>query len=448
MPRSQATFLLRGVRGHVVDNARIDAVASGAEIESDGARLLSVSTDDVLGLASDARVREALNAAVRRAGLGRAFDTRVLREVEERVASLLGAEACAVVDHEAALFALLPTWRMVCHLRARRPIADGVPVATPEEADVELGRPGMAAMALEAVHLREGDLAPTPRYAEVCQRRHAALVVIDDGLGVLGAQGGGAVEHLSLRDQVDLQILPLGQAIPGAGALVLGPGEIIAAFRGVLPPPATAPLAASLKALEIAVTEPARRARLFDTAQRLIVGLRGLGFDTGPCVTPWIPLWLGDEGLCEQWLLALGEAGLLVRGWIAGPRSRLLLSPSATLSDAQVTQVLETFERLCRKLTVPLAAASRAEVTPLARPGSYAMAAPAALHWTTVDPQERRSRELEIPAAPPSSTESLSLQARVAEAVETVTWRAASVGGAQLRRGADALRALIDRRRK
>lgn len=445
-----SSALARGVRGRLALNCRVDAIPSASEVESDGTRLVAASTDDLLGLASDARVREAAQGALRKLGLGRAEGTRAQEQLEARARSLFGAEAALVVSHEDALIPLLPTWQLASELRGRRVVPDGPQVATPEDAELALGLPGMLGFLLEAVHPLEGDLALTPRFAEACQKRHSNLLVIDDGVGVLGPTGGGAIEHLSLQAQVALRILPLGGAIPGTGALVLGEPELIDALRGALPVPTAMAMAASMKALEITATETARRARLFDVAQRLLTSLRARGFDTGPCVTPWVPVWLGDEALCAQWLAALAEQGIACRGWLAGPRSRLLLSLPATLTDAQVGAVIEAFERLSRKLQVPEVSASFREPPTLARPGSYAMAAPAALHWTTVDPRERPQLDPEPhePVLPRAADESLSLRARVYDAVETVTWRATSVGGAQIRRGAEALRSLIDKRRK
>ncbi|MFZ5442675.1 MAG: hypothetical protein ACOZQL_21880 [Myxococcota bacterium] len=442
----------RGLRGRLVSNARLDVVPSASEFESDGARLVVASTDDLLGYGSDARVREAMATAARRYGLGRTAASRVLLDFEARAASLLGAPDALVVASESALLQLLPTWRLAAPVRNLRPLADAVHVTTPEDAEQALAQPGMIGLVLELVHQLEGDLALAPRFAEVCQRRQVALLVVDDGLGVLGPTGGGAVEHLSLQAEVALRVLPLGQAIPGAGALVLGEPELLAALRGALSAPPAAMLAASLKALELATSETARRERLFDVAQRLLLGLRSRGFDTGPCVTPWIPVWLGDEALCEAWLGALAGAGVFCRGWLAGPRSRLLLAPPATLTDAQVSTILEAFERASRKLQVPVAPAVTKEPPALARPGSYAMATPAALHWTTVDlPDRRPPAPAETPMAPPSSLENSSLRERVYDAVETLTWRTVNVGGAQLRRGADALRTLLidpDKRRR
>ncbi|MDP1824505.1 MAG: hypothetical protein Q8L48_14720 [Archangium sp.] len=443
------SVLSRNVRGRMKFNCRVDALPSASEVESDGARLLVASTDDLLGLGCDARVREAAQTALRKLGLSRSEGTRTQADFEARAMSLFGADAALVISHEEALLPLLPTWRMATEARGRRSIPEAAQITSPEDAEVALSHPGMLGLILEAVHPLEGDLALTPRFAEACQRRHSNLLVIDDGLGVLGPTGGGAIEHLSLQAQVTMRVLPLGGAIPGAGALVLGDRELLDSVRGALPAPAPMSLAASARALDIAVTETARRARLFDVAQKMLTSLKGRGFDTGPCVTPWIPVWLGDEALCEQWLAALAELGIACRGWLAGPRSRLLLAMPATLTDAQVAQIAEAFERLSRKLQVPEPGSINKDAPVLARPGSYAMGAPAALHWTTVDPRERRPLEPELPhTTPPSSAENLTLRELVYDAVETMTWRATSVGSAQLRRSAEALRTLIDKRRR
>ncbi len=442
-------LLSRNVRGRIKVNCRVDAMPSASEVESDGARLLVASTDDLLGLGSDARVKEAAQTALRKQGLARTEGTRAQAELEARARSLFGAAGALVVAHEEAVLPLLPTWRLAAEARGRRSIPEAAQVTSPEDAEAALAHEGMLGLVLEAVHPLEGDLALTPRFAEACQRRHSNLIVIDDGLGVLGPTGGGAIEHLSLQEQVTLRILPLGGAIPGSGALLLGEPDLLDALRGALPPPSAMSLAASTRALDISVTEGARRSRLFDVAQKLLAALQKRGFDTGPCVTPWIPVWLGDEALCEQWLSGLAELGICCRGWLAGPRSRLLLAAPATLTDGQLGQLVDAFERLSRKLQVPVTGSLSREAPVLARPGSYAMGATAALHWMTVEPRERRPLEPDVPATtPPSSPENLTLRELVYDAVETMTWRATSVGGTQLRRSAEALRGLIDRRRR
>ncbi|MEW6433520.1 MAG: hypothetical protein AB1730_18595 [Myxococcota bacterium] len=438
--------LRRAARARVVGNVRVDAAPSAAEVESDGARLLNAGATDLLGLGADPRVREALQAALRRHGLARAPRSRAQLELEERLARLLGAAAAVALEDASGALAALEALGALVDTRAHRLLPRGLAVASPEDAERALTATPGAPLVVGAVDELAGDLCPLHRFAEAAQRAGAPLLVLDTaGLGVLGPAGLGAVESLGLADQVALQGLTFGQAIPGTGAVFAGPAPVVDALRGTAPPPPTALLAATSRALELATAEAPRRARAFDVAQHLVDGLRGLGLDTGPCVTPWIPVWMGDEAVCGQWLRALADGGVACRALLAGARSRLLVSMPATATDAQVDTVLEAFGKVARRLKpAELDAAWRGPVL-LARPGSFALATPCAPHW----------REVPTPATPPpppaeaAPAPAASLRARLFDAVETLTWRATNVRGGKLGLpGGEALKALLDRRRR
>lgn len=439
-----ADALRRATPGRVVGNVRVDAAPSAAEVESDGARLVNAGTTDVLGLASDARVHEALKAALRKNGLDRASWSRAQAELEERLASLLGAAAAVVLDDAGAALSALEALGALVDARARW-LVPGVPVASPEDAERALGLSRGAPLVVGAVDQFAGDLCPLHRFAEATQRAGAPLVVIDPvGLGVLGPTGLGAVESLGVGDQVALQALFLGHAIPGSGAVFAGPAPVVDALRAAGRAPSVASLAGTSRALEIAITEAPRRARAFDVAHKLVEGLRRLGLDTGPCVTPWIPVWMGDEALTGQWLRALADGGVACRGLFAGERSRLLVSMSATATDAQVDAVLGAFEKVSRKLKPPaLDEAWRGPVM-MARPGSFALATPCAPHW-----REPLATALPPPPPEPPPAPAASLRARLFDAVETLTWRATNVRGKRLGLpGGEPLKALIERWRR
>ncbi|MEW5737697.1 MAG: hypothetical protein AB1938_02160 [Myxococcota bacterium] len=428
----------------VVGNARVDSAPGAAEIESDGARLINVSTGDLLGLGGDARVREAAQAALRRYGLARPERSRAQEELEDRLRGLLGVEAVAVVDGPAAALACLAEAGVVVEARSLSLLPGALAVTSPEEAERALSS-GATAMVVSAVDRHTGELLPLHRYAEASQRAGASLVVVDQlGLGVLGPGGLGAVESLGLQDQVTLQLAFLGEAIPGAGVALAGPQALVAALRRCGAPPAPASLAATSRALQLATTEGPRRARVFDVAQQMIDGLRGLGLDTGPCVTPWIPVWMGDESLCEQWLRALADLNVACRGLMARSRSRLLLSLAATATDAQVDSALESFGKVARKLEPPALAPEWTGPVLLARPGSFALATPCAPRWRPPAPATPTPPvpKLEAPVA-------VGLRDRIFDAVETLTWRATNRRGGRLGLpGAEALKALLDRRRR
>ncbi len=429
--------------GRLVSNCRVEAVPSASELECGGARWLNASTDDVLGLASDPRVRETFQAALRKMGLGRPADSHLLVDLEQRLSSLLGRPAAVVSDAASALRAL-PTWRFAVDARSSDLAEDATRVADPGEADVVLRQGAALGVLVEALHPREGDLAPLPRYLEVCERSHGTLVTVDPlGLGALGPTGAGVGQHLAAQPPTGLSIISLGAAIPGVGAVLAGDEGLVMALKGQLAAPLAAPLAAASKALEVLSGEPQRRSRMFDVAQRLLDGLRERSLDTGPSVTPWVPVWVGDPVVCQRWLEALAEASIAVRASLAPGASRLLLSLSATTTDSQVSQLLDVLDKTGKKLGVPLPSSLPLSTTrvEVARPGSYATAAPCAQRWLALRPSEPEPTD-------ESAVPLTGLRSRVFDAVETLTWRASNASGTSIRWTADAVRGFFDRRRK
>lgn len=389
----------------------IDAIPCAAEIESEGARFINASSSDLLGLACDARVKDAASGAVRRGGLGRHTFHRDVTAFESRLAQLLKVEASALLSDGA--------W--------------GLHGWSP------------AGQVVEAADTRSGELAPLPRIAQACERTGAALLVVDRlGLGLLGPNGLGAMEHFGLGAEADLQLFELGRVIPGVGLLAAGKSALVDTFRGLGQAPPTAEAAATARALEIALEEPLRRSRAFDLAQRLLDGFRNSGLDTGPTVTPWIPVWMGDEALAEQWLRALAQAQVAAQAWLSGHSSHLLVALPATATDAQVETVSAAFSKLAKRLPRPEVDAAFLGSVTLARPGTFAIATPC-------DPRWHRER-LAAPDSPPTAvspeSENLHWSERLIDAVETFTWRATNARSRHLGlRGAEALAALLDRRR-
>ncbi|MBE2251759.1 MAG: hypothetical protein IAE78_19645 [Myxococcus sp.] len=429
----------------LVANARVDAVPSGSELETDGSRLLNASADDVLGLATDTRVKEAANAAVKRFGVELSRSSTLVAQLESRLAARLKADSAALVDSLATVLRALEqaeAVRFVDVRLSRRLGTTGTLFSSPEQLAAQLGQSGASErlVLIDGVRLYEGDLAPLPRLVEIAQRNHVPVVVLDAmGPGPLGANGTGVLEHFELAGQVDLSVSTLG---PGAVAIA-GVRAVVEAFLPFLPSRVgTGSTAAIGKRLELIDTEPHRRARSLDLAESLQESLRVRAFDTGPSVTPIVPVWLGDEGLTDIWLRQLAEQGVFCRGLLDGPRSRLLLSVPATFTDGQLGQLVDALEKLEKKLGAPPTLDAHAPRTiTIARPGSFAIATPCHPRW--------------LPAMPPSPASAApvndgrSMRERLFDTVETMTWRIASGQSGQLRSlpGADRLRALVDRAR-
>jgi 8-amino-7-oxononanoate synthase len=428
-----------GVSGRLQANFRVEALPSAVEVETGSGRWLNVASDDLLGLGTDPRVKEALLSAARKVGLGRPVQSHLRDELQDRLQATLG-HRCAVVGALGSTLQAVPSWRFAVDARSRGLVPEAPSVNSADEAEPLLSEQGLLGVVVEVVHPREGDLAPLLSYAEACQRAGGTLVAVDLlGLGTLGAGGAGACEHLGLVGPEALRLSALGVGLPGRGVVLWGPAGLVAELEAQLEPPLLAPLGATTKALEILAAEPHRRARALDVAGQLLGGLRQLGLDTGPCVTPWIPVWIGSADLARAWLGALGEAGLAARAWLGPGNSRLLLSMAATASDDQVGQALEVLGRTARK--VGLVLTPRPATSPLlARPGSFATGTACAPHWFSHAAEPGQTEEAEPGPEHP-------LRDRLLDAVETVTWRASNASGRTLRRTAEALRALLGRRR-
>jgi 8-amino-7-oxononanoate synthase len=116
-------------------------------------------------------------------------------------------------------------------------------------------------------------------------------------------------------------------------------------------PPANA--AAALAALHVMRDEPNRIQRVNDIGATMRKEYRRLGFDIGKSETPIIPILIGDYTRTLTIWKALFDAGVFVNPVLspAVPEGRQLLRTSymATHTDAQMSRVLETFERVGRQ---------------------------------------------------------------------------------------------------
>jgi 8-amino-7-oxononanoate synthase len=115
-----------------------------------------------------------------------------------------------------------------------------------------------------------GNIAQLPKLSALA-KRHKAVLMIDDahGIGVLGKNGQGIVEHFNLHQKdVPILVCPLGKAFGCCGAIAAGSHELIEnliqfartyIYNTAIPP---AIASAALASLKIIQTEPRRREKL------------------------------------------------------------------------------------------------------------------------------------------------------------------------------------------
>jgi len=359
----------------------------------DGRPVISLSSNNYLGLATHPHLVEAALAAVRDLGVGSgavrtiAGTMELHEELERRLAAFKHTEA--VLTFQSGFTAnsgVIPTITgerdlIVSDELNHASIIDGVRLAKAARAvfphkDVDglegvlrdaraKGGPGGAyehiLVITDGVFSMDGDIAPLPGICDVCERYDAA-VMIDDAhaSGVLGRNGRGTVDHFGLHGRVDIQVGTLSKAIGVLGGYVAGTQALrdylIQRSRPILfstsHPPAV--VAACLAAIDVLEGEPERIDRLWENTRFFKAGLTGLGFDTGISETPITPVIVGDSeraGRLSARLLELGVfAQAVVYPTVAIDRARIrtIVSSEHTRDDLQAC--LDAFATAGREL--------------------------------------------------------------------------------------------------
>jgi 7-keto-8-aminopelargonate synthetase-like enzyme len=203
---------------------------------------------------------------------------------------------------------------------------------------------------VDGVFSMGGDIAPLPEIVAAC-KRHGARLMVDDAhsLGVLGG-GRGTAAHFGLTDEVDLIMGTFSKSFASLGGFIAGDADVLHyiqhfarsfIYSASIPPAQTA---AAMAALDIMESETEMYDRLWANTAKMRAGLQALGFNTGPSVTPVIPLIIGDdERVLLFWKLVF-EGGAYVNCVLAPavPAGQQLVRTSymATHTDEQLDRAL------------------------------------------------------------------------------------------------------------
>ena len=146
--------------------------------------------------------------------------------------------------------------------------------------------------------------APLPALADACHH-HGALLAVDDahGIGVLGANGGGSLEHFGLSArEVPALVGTLGKAFGSFGAFVAGDAALIETlvqrartyiYTTALP---VAVAAATLAALEVSLAESWRRERVLALTRRFRSLTAAAGLALGITLQDRLERRIGEPG--------------------------------------------------------------------------------------------------------------------------------------------------------
>lgn len=213
---------------------------------------LNFSSNDYLGLACDAELKETYQSHIARYGVGSGASRLVCGtmdvhlELEEKIAALKSAEAgLSFSSGFAAATGTLPALcgkgdvlilDKLCHAS----LIDGARLSGAtmrvfphndldrlerhlQWAAGQVGRDGRIVVVTESVFSMDGDLAPLAEIV-VLKEKHGALLLVDEAhaFGVLGPQGRGLAAALRVESQVDLQMGTFSKAVGLSGGYLCG----------------------------------------------------------------------------------------------------------------------------------------------------------------------------------------------------------------------------------
>jgi glycine C-acetyltransferase len=171
----------------------------------------------------------------------------------------------------------------------------------------------------DGVFSQDGDIAPIPDLIRLAADFDAMLYIDDaHGTGVLGANGGGVMEHFNAASERVLYMGTLSKAYGSIGGYVAGHGLVTEVLRMTCPaygftatlPPDQAMVIST--AIDVVRDEPERRGRLWDNQRYFVERMGGLNYRLVSTDTPIVPIWLGDEAKAEQLAGAIREEGIHV----------------------------------------------------------------------------------------------------------------------------------------
>jgi 8-amino-7-oxononanoate synthase len=357
----------------------------GTEVVIDGRKILMIGSNNYLGLTTDPRVRQAAIEAIDRYGTsctGSRFLNGTLAlhmELEDRLAVFVGKEAALVFStgYQVNLGVISSIVGrgdvVVTDKEDHASIVDGCLLSLGElrrfshndmkhlervlsKINENAGR----MVIVDGVYSMGGDIAPLPEIIPLCQKYGARLMVDDaHSFGVMG-KGRGTSAHFGVTDQVDLIMGTFSKSFASLGGFIAGTKDTMHYIQHTARPlifSASMPasnVAAVLAALDIMENEPEHCERLWEVTERMRNGLQAMGFNTGPSVTPIIPVIIGGmEETFLAWKMCF-EAGLYTNAVVdpAVPPDQCLLRTSymATHSDDQIDRALNILGEVGREL--------------------------------------------------------------------------------------------------
>ncbi len=360
-----------------------EKVLSSTEGLVQGRRVILAGTNNYMGLSFDERCIAAACEATRRWGTG-TTGSRLAngsfaehQALEEEIAAFYGVDHAIVFSTGyAATMGMCSTLAgpgevILMDADSHASIYAGVKLSgaevirfkhnNPDDLAKRMRRLGdradQALIIAEGIYSMLGDVAPLQEIAAV-KREYGGYLLLDEAhsMGALGATGRGAAQAAGIEADVNFTVGTFSKSLGAIGGFCVSSHAQLETIRYCInayiftASSAPAVIASTREALRIIASEPQRREKLWDNANRLYDGLNALGLPVGPSASPVIAVELTDRiNTIRSWQ-ALLDAGVYVNLVVppASPSTNFLLrnSVSAAHSTAQIDTIIDAYSGL------------------------------------------------------------------------------------------------------
>src|SRR5881227_3556586 len=359
-----------------------------AAVTIDGHEVITLSSNNYLGLTVHPKLREAASEAIKKYGVGSgsvrtiAGTMSLHTELEEKLARFKHTEASLTFQSGYAtnlgvISALMqPEDIIISDELNHASIIDGIRLnKTPRKVYPHKDMAGLRRVLEESkgaakvmvvtdgVFSMDGDIAPLPEIVALAEE-YGAFVMVDDAhsSGVLGKNGRGSVGHLGLDGRVALQVGTLSKGIGALGGYVACSQDVkdllMMRSRPVLfstsHPPSV--VATCIAALEILESDNSLVERLWENAHFFKRGLVQLGFNTGHSETPITPVIVGEGALAMKFSNRLFQEGVFAQGivfpTVPADKCRVRTIVTALHTNQELSKALSIFEKVGKELSI------------------------------------------------------------------------------------------------
>ena len=372
----------------IFNRPRVLETEQKATVTIDGHEVITLSSNNYLGLTIHPRLLEAAIKAIEKYGVGSgsvrtiAGTMTLHNELEEKLARFKHTEASLTLQSGYAtnlgvISAVMQEDDMIISDELNHAsIIDGIRLCKsprkiyPHKDMVGLRRvleesrgANKVMVVTDGVFSMDGDIAPLPEIVELAEE-FGAFVMVDDAhsSGVLGKNGRGSVSHFGLDGRVALQIGTLSKGIGALGGYVACSQDmrdfLLQRARPVLfstsHPPSV--VATCIAAIEILEEDDSLVERLWENTAFFKRGLLQLGFNTGNSETPITPVIVGEGALAMRFSKRLFEEGVFAQGivfpTVPADKCRVRTIVSAIHSNDELSRALDVFERVGKELKI------------------------------------------------------------------------------------------------